>query len=290
MPGESGDLIGYDRSTLGPVEIPLPALALEFSFRPGLGDGIAASIQTYHAGLVAAVPRGSSNGRPQANKLLVFRKLFDIAFGVTEAVHRPVGDERRRRLQVTRFADVYTASWKGIGAQRIDVVVPVEDMFFNASAEGFLVDFDGNFTGDFSLWPGEPGGRGLKAIDAEISLRENVPRRGEIGVTIDLNGVKEAADQPAADASTASGSRPPRPSAPTARRQEFALRKDDLDFDGQVRFSGALTYGVLGGGAEPERTVYALDLTGAAIKDGQGNTIHAFRAPGRSRFSGPSPR
>jgi hypothetical protein len=40
--------------------------------------------------------------------------------------------------------------------------------------------------------------------------------------------------------------------------------KADLDFDGQVRFSGALTYGVLGGGTGLERTVYALDLTGDA--------------------------
>ena len=43
---------------------------------------------------------------------------------------------------------------------------------------------------------------------------------------------------------------------------------------------GDTTFAVLGGGAEPERTVYALDLTGAAIKDGQGNTIHAFEGAG----------
>ncbi|HEX2125795.1 MAG TPA: hypothetical protein VHF45_04470 [Thermoleophilaceae bacterium] len=277
MPGESGDLIGYDRSTLGPVEIPLPALALEFSFRPGLGDGIAASIQTYHPGSSQG-SEGIFEWTPEDNKLLVFRKLFDIAFGVQKlfvdlSATNGVADFK------SRFADVYTASWKGIGAQRIDVVVPVEDMFFNASAEGFLVDFDGNFTGDFSLSWQNPTGEIIKAIDAEISLRENDPRRGEFGVTVDLNGVKEAADRPTANASTASPSTAETERANRAK-EEFALRKADLDFDGQVRFSGALTYGVLAGGTEPARTVYALDLTGAAIKDGQGNTIHAFEGAG----------
>jgi hypothetical protein len=171
----------------------------------------------------------------------------------------------------SRFADVYAASWNGIGAQRLDLVVPVEDMFFNASAEGILVDFDGRFTGDFSLSWQNSAGAVIKAIDAEISLRENDPGRGEVGVTLDLDGVKEAADRSAEAASTASPS-----SAETARveraRQGFALRKAALDFDGRVRFSGALTHGVLGEGTDLERTVSALDLTGAAIKDGQGNT------------------
>lgn len=277
MPGDSGDVIGYDRSTLGPAEIPLPALALEFSFRPGLGSGISASLQTYHPGSSSG-PEGVFEWTPEGNKLLVFRKLFDIAFGVQKlfvdlSATNGVADFK------SRFADVYTASWKGIGAQRIDLVVPVEDMFFNASAEGFLVDFDGNFTGDFSLSWQNPTGAVVKAIDAEISLRENEPRRGEVGVTIDLNGVKDAADRPAQNASTASPS-----SAETAQmeraKQEFALRKADLDFDGQVRFSGALTYGVLGEGTDLVQTVYGLDLTGAAIKDGQGNTIHAFEGAG----------
>ena len=49
-------------------------------------------------------------------------------------------------------------------------------------------------------------------------------------------------------------------------KQDFTLKKENLDFNGQVRFSGALTYGVIGGTADkPEETVYALDLTGAAI-------------------------
>ena len=157
-----------------------------------------------HRGVDPDLPPGLLSGTegifewtPEGNKLLVFRKLFDIAFGVQKlfvdlSATNGVADFK------SRFADVYTASWKGIGAQRIDVVVPVEDMFFNASAEGFLVDFDGNFTGDFSLAWQNPAGEIIKAIDAEISLRENEPRRGEIGVTVDLNGVKEAADRPAA--------------------------------------------------------------------------------------------
>ncbi len=272
MPGDAGELIGYDRSTLGPVEIPLPALALEFSFRPGLGDGIAASIQTYHPGSAQGAD-GIFEWTPADNKLLVFRKLFDVAFGVQKlfldlSATNGVADFK------SRFSDVYTASWKGIGAQRIDVVVPVEDMFFNASAEGFLVDFDGQFTGDFSLSWQNPAGEIVKAIDAEISLRENEVRRGEIGVTVDLNGAKDAADRPTAAAATTSPA--PAETAQVDRaKEEFALKKSELDFDGQVRFSGALTYGVLGGEAG-ERTVYALDLTGVAVKDGAGNSIHEF--------------
>jgi hypothetical protein len=276
-PGENGPVIGYDRSTLGPVEIPLPSLALEFSFRPGLGDGVAASLQAYHPGSGQGAD-GIFEWTPAADKLLVFRKFFDIAFGVQKlfidlSATNGVADFK------SRFAEVYAASWKGIGAQRIDLVVPVEDKFFNATAEGFLVDFEGRFTGDFSLSFQNPTGKVLKAIDAEISLRENDPRRGEVGVTVDLNGVKDAADTPAAAASTASPS-----TAETARvdraKEEFALRKADLDFDGQVRFSGALTYGVLGEGTALEQTVYALDLTGASVKDGQGNTIHGFEGAG----------
>jgi hypothetical protein len=276
LPGEAGAIIGYDRSTLGQVTIPLPAVALEFSFRPGLGDGIAAAIQTYLPG--GGGTAGIFEWSPAPDKLLILRKLFDIGLGLDRlfidlSATNGVADFR------TRFADVYTASWKGIGAQQIDIVVPVEDTFINASATGFLVDFDGAFTGDFTLAWRRPAGPRLTAVDAEISLRENVPLRGEIGVTIDLDGVKQVADQPAAGASTASGSAAETERAERAKT-EFALRKDNLDLGGQVRFSGALTYAVLGGGAEPERTVYAIDLTGAAVTNAQGGTIHAFTGTG----------
>lgn len=273
IPGTSGDIIGYDRSTFAPLEIPLPSAALEFSFRPGLGDGIAASIQTYTSPDFSG-SEGVYEWPFDSNKMLVFRKLFDIGIGV-ENIFVDLSATNGIADFKSRFPDVYKASWKGIGAKRIDLSVPVKDMFFNASADGFLVDFDGNFTGDFSLSWQNPTGELIKAIDAEISLRENDPRRGEIGVTLDLNGVKKEADTPTKNASTASSS-----AAETQRANdtsaEFALRKDNLDFDGQVRFSGALTYGLLGEGTDRERTVFGIDLTGAAINNGQGNAIQKF--------------
>ena len=247
MPGESGEVIGYDRSTLGPVEIPLPAVALEFSFRPGLGDGIAASIQTYHSAARQGTD-GIFEWTPEGNKLLVFRKFFDIAFGVQKlfidlSATNGVADFK------SRFADVYTASWKGIGAQRIDVMVPVEDMFFNASAEGFLVDFDGNFTGDFSLaWQNPTGEVDQGDRRRDIAARERAAARRDRrhGRSQRRQGSRRQACRRRLDrlALTAETERVEQ------AKQEFALSKDNLDFDGQVRFSGALTYGVLGGTAD----------------------------------------
>lgn len=277
LPGDDGDIIGYDKSTLSALEIALPAVALEFSFRPGLGEGIAASIQTYQS-LDFASSEGVYEWTPEGDKLLVFRKFFDIAFGVEKLFVDLSGTNGVADFK-SRFADVYNASWKGIGAQRLDIVIPVSNTFINASAEGFLVDFDAAFTGDFSIAWHRPAGETLKAIDAEVSLRENCPRRGEIGVTLDLNGVTKKADEPAKNASTASES-----SKETARadqaKQEFALRKADLDLNGQVRFSGGLTYGVIGEGSELERTVFGIELTGAAIDDGQSNAIETFENEG----------
>lgn len=275
-PGEDGALIGFNtnKNQMKPLVIQLPAVALEFSFRPGLGDGVAASFQTYQSLDFTSSP-GIFEWRPDPDKLLVFRKFFDVGISV-EKLFLDLSNTNGVADFKSRFSDVYKASWMGFGAQQIDLVVPVSDYFIIGSAEGFLVDCDGQFTGDFSIaWQRPQGDTTLKSVEAEVSLRENNFRRGELSFTVDLNGASEETSKVAGAAETPPAGTVPeeeRGRAETAKT-EFELRKADLDFDGHVKFTGGFFYGYLDEDDKRDNAVCGFDLTAASVFDGQGNAI-----------------
>ena len=100
----------------------------------------------------------------------------------------------------TRFPEVYNPAWKGLGAKSADILVPLgNNDFALLGAEGFLVGFDGAFSGKVSgAWTNTGAGT-FREVRAEIDLRNNDFVKGEISCTLDfkqaLKDVAAKADQ-----------------------------------------------------------------------------------------------
>ncbi|MCB0121503.1 MAG: hypothetical protein KDE58_04625 [Caldilineaceae bacterium] len=181
-------VIGYeaDRSTLA---IPLPAAALEFTFRKAVDGGVASAVRTHGAvATVDEIAHGVFRWSPDPTKVIVLPKLFDIALNVAD-LFLDLSDGAAVGAFLQQFPEVYTPQWKGFGATQLGLIIPTDqDEFITVTADGFVYEFDGGLSGKCTVegWSGAKGT--VRGLSMGLDIRKNDIVRGEIGLTVDLNG------------------------------------------------------------------------------------------------------
>jgi len=192
-------IIGY-QNVGGPLEIPLPNGAIEFNFRIDEEFGIHSSIQMYGTGngilrLVSGVIE------LDIDKVLVFPKFGDLGLYI-DKLFIDLSDSEATTF-AGLFPEVYDPSWKGIGAGNIVLLFPIdiEDKeFIVAGVSGFLLGFDGRFSGTFNFeYNHLKPSAGVKWLTSELEIRNNEFIRSEVHFGYDLKKAAEELDPKKAD-------------------------------------------------------------------------------------------
>jgi hypothetical protein len=272
LPDGSKELIGYDRSNLETLSLPLPSAAIEFSFRVGEDGQITSSAQLYET--FDAIGDASSGVRhipTNPDKVIVFPKLLDIAFAV-DGLFIDLSAGGGAADFATRFPEVYSPAWKGVGAKSADILIPLDQNDFAIlGAEGFLVGFDGGFSGKVSGTWTNTGTGTFRELRAEVDLRNNHFVKGELSCTLDFEpALKEVAAQGGgADSGDVAGKQGQL--IDKVSNKYGQIDTDTMSLDGHVRFSGSLVSTEIDGQA-----VFGVDVTMASLAESDGSPITAL--------------
>lgn len=239
-----GDIYGYNAAGKSTLSIPLPATALEFSFRMGVSGGIASAIRTHGAvATIDEIAGGVFRWSPDPNKVIVIPKLFDVALMVSD-FFLDFSDGAAVGTFLKQFPEVYNPNWKGFGATNVGLIIPTEDdAFINVGAEGFIYDMEGGFSGKCeAAWAGVSGD--VRGLNMSIDLRQNEVVRGEIGLVVDLNGSTDNVTKNVTQTPPA-GSTTDQQNAATATNDglaepDAATAVNNLLTDGLVHFKGII--------------------------------------------------
>ena len=201
----AGQTIGYtnDNQT---VRLPLPSVSLEFNFTLGEGNQIVSSVNFYDAvhGLARAASGLIELSLP--DKVIVFPSLAGIGFTIDQLFLDLSATEATGFKAA--FPEAYHPSWKGIGAQEISLLIPVDkedNEFVVAGITGFLLDFEGNYSFKASLdYVNDDAGALLRRLRGEVEFRSSELITSELSAVFDLKQSSDKLYRNADEASAAS--------------------------------------------------------------------------------------
>ena len=179
--------VGYENDDQT-VRLGLPAVSLEFNFELSDDNQILSSVQFYDSihGLSQA-----ASGLIQISmqdKVIVFPSLAGIGFTIDQLFIDLSASEATSFKAA--FPEAYHPAWKGIGAQEISVIIPVDkddDEFVIASVTGLLLDFEGNYSFKGNLdYVNDDAGALLRRLRGEVEFRNSELITSELTAVFDL--------------------------------------------------------------------------------------------------------
>ena len=202
---EGDAIIGYQRPTQAnparPLILGLPlSSAVEISIRRGPDDRLLSALKLHGPATGGVLATQGVFQLSLGDDLLVFPDLLgiglslkDLFLDLSETTATPISG---------LFSEVYDPSWKGIGAKKIGLHMPLDDTddrWVNASLEGFLVGLDGRFSAQGTLNYSAPDTKGLLlSATGELDIRNNEVVKGAFSLGLNLDKSAKAVNAAAA--------------------------------------------------------------------------------------------
>ncbi|NOX93053.1 MAG: hypothetical protein GXP18_11590, partial [Gammaproteobacteria bacterium] len=188
------------------VRLPVPMAAIEFSFRINSKKGIQSSVQIYESLSDLA---SAANGIIEfdMDKVIVFPKLGNLGLYIDKLFLdlSSTGTTSFAGL----FPEVYDPTWKGLGAKEITLLFPVKDEpreFIAAGVDGFLLGFDGLFSGSFNFnYTNDDENADIKWVRSELQIRKNEFIQTDIAIGFNLEKALDKMEADASNQDTSSG-------------------------------------------------------------------------------------
>lgn len=199
--------IGYENDNQT-VRLGLPAISLEFNFELTADNQILSSVQFYDS--VHGLSRAASGliEISMEDKVIVFPSLAGVGFTIDQLFIDLSATEATSFKAA--FPEAYHPAWKGIGAQEISIIVPVDkddDEFVIGGITGFLLDFEGNYSfKGFLDYVNDDAGALLRRLRGEVEFRNSELITSELSAIFDLKKSSDKLYQNADAAGNASSS------------------------------------------------------------------------------------
>ncbi len=227
-------VIGYNIATLQPLRIPFPVGAMEFNFRfDEENDSITSALQFYGAepNIISGIIDFN------LEKVIVIHKLGGLGLYVNKLFIdlSTTGTTTFAGL----FPEVYDPTWRGIGAADIVLLYPInaaEKEFIAAGVSGFLMGFDGKFSGsfNFSYTNAKPTAT-INYVTAELQIRNDEFVRSEVHLGMVLKKATDAFDPNSAPASSTPVT-PKQADLQESAKTTYADKKAEMELPGVIDF------------------------------------------------------